>query len=67
VDLERKLVLLRLRVAVLLVCIFNSLRIAKKIIAQLQKKRGVYSIVPDHTGGIPPGEKLCFIIETFSL
>jgi hypothetical protein len=48
--IERKLLLFGLRVAVFLLCIFNNLRIAKKIIAQLPKKGGVYSIGPSYIG-----------------
>jgi hypothetical protein len=51
-----RLVRFGLPVAAFLGCNFNSLRIAKRFIAQLKKKPGVYSIVPDRIGAASSGK-----------
>jgi hypothetical protein len=55
-DLETKVGSVWLAVAALLGCNFNSLRIAKRFIAQLKRNPSVYSIVPDRSGAASSGK-----------
>jgi hypothetical protein len=53
---NKGLVRFGLPVADFLGCNFNSLRIAKRFIAQLKKNFSVYSIVPDRIGAASSGK-----------
>jgi hypothetical protein len=53
---NKGLVRFGLPVAAFLGCNFNSLRIAKRSIAQLKRNPGVYLIVPDRIGAASSGK-----------